>query len=339
MKRKFVLMKEQPDYIGGEGFRLREYQLDGINFLLRAWHKRNSLILADEMGLGKTIQTITFLQYLFHNYSFKGPMLICVPLSTMAAWQKAFADWAPKINAVTYLGDAKSREIIREYECENEKGELSFNALLTSYEMVSRDKEFFQDMIWSNIVVDEAHRLKSDDSLLYKVLTGMESHHRLLLTGTPLQNNLRELWCLLNYLQIEEVGSWEEFEAQFGTEEEKKKGYIKLHTLLKPYIIRRMKKDVEKSMPKKQEQILRVDMTNKQKKLYKLVLTKNYSELSKGKKKTSLLNILMQLRKTCNHSELMQVSNKQLFLQRLQSNFCRRLTLRPSSRHKTGCSS
>merc|ERR1719394_1154310 len=104
----------------------------------------------------------------------------------------------------------------------------------------------------------------------------------------------------------QEVGSWEEFEAQFGTEEEKKKGYIKLHTLLKPYIIRRMKKDVEKSMPKKQEQILRVDMTNKQKKLYKLVLTKNYSELSKGKKKTSLLNILMQLRKTCNHSELMQ---------------------------------
>ena len=238
MKRKFVLMKEQPDYIGGEGFRLREYQLDGINFLLRAWHKRNSLILADEMGLGKTIQTITFLQYLFHNYSFKGPMLVCVPLSTMAAWQKEFSQWAPDMNVITYLGDAKSREIIREFECENEKGELSFNCLLTSYEMVSRDKDFFQDMIWSNIVVDEAHRLKSDDSLLYKVLTwrefhyfhqhhhdnypfyhhhhnhhhlkvltGMESHHRLLLTGTPLQNNLRELWCLLNYLRIEEVSA------------------------------------------------------------------------------------------------------------------------------------
>ena len=109
------------------------------------------------------------------------------------------------MNVITYLGDAKSREIIREFECENEKGELSFNCLLTSYEMVSRDKDFFQDMIWSNIVVDEAHRLKSDDSLLYKVLTGMESHHRLLLTGTPLQNNLRELWCLLNYLRIDEV--------------------------------------------------------------------------------------------------------------------------------------
>ena len=205
VKKKFVLMKEQPDYIGGEGYKLREYQLDGINFLLRAWHKRNSLILADEMGLGKTIQTITFLQYLFHNYSFKGPMLVCVPLSTMAAWQKEFSQWAPDMNVITYLGDAKSREIIREFECENEKGELSFNCLLTSYEMVSRDKDFFQDMIWSNIVVDEAHRLKSDDSLLYKVLTGMESHHRLLLTGTPLQNNLRELWCLLNYLRIDEV--------------------------------------------------------------------------------------------------------------------------------------
>ena len=109
-----------------------------------------------------------------------------------------------------------------------------------------------------------------------------------------------------NYHHDFQVGSWEEFEAQFGSQEDREKGYIKLHTLLKPYIIRRMKKDVEKSMPKKVEQILRVDMTIKQKKLYKLVLTKNYSELSRGKKKTSLLNILMQLRKTCNHSELMQ---------------------------------
>ena len=321
VKRKFVLLKEQPDYIGSETLRMRDYQLDGINFLLRAWHKKHSLILADEMGLGKTIQSITFLHYLFHNYSFKGPMLVCVPLSTMAAWQTEFSKWAPDMNAITYVGDAKSREIIREYECENENGELSFNVVLTSYEMVSRDKEFFADIIWSNIVVDEAHRLKSDVSLLYKVLMEMESHHRLLLTGTPLQNNLRELWCLLNYLRIEEVTTWEVFESEYGTEEERTKGYLKLHTLLKPYIIRRMKKDVEKSMPPKVEQILRVDMTIKQKRLYKLVLTKNYSELQRGKKKTSLLNILMQLRKTCNHAELMQeceFTDKQTPEQRIQ---------------------
>ena len=306
VKKKFTLLKEQPDYLGTPELRMRDYQLDGINFLLRAWHRGNSLILADEMGLGKTIQTINFLQYLFHNYSFKGPMMVCVPLSTMNAWEKEFSQWASDMNAITYVGDAKSREIIRDYECENENGELSFNVILTSYEMVSKDKDFFQDIIWSNIVVDEAHRLKSDDSLLYKTLAGMESHHRLLLTGTPLQNNLKELWCLLNYLKVEEVGTWETFDEEFGTPDQREHGYVKLHTLLKPYIIRRMKKDVEKSLPGKVEQILRVDMTIRQKKTYKLVLTKNYEELSKGKKKTSLMNVLMHLRKTCNHVELMQ---------------------------------
>eukprot|EP00092_Neocalanus_flemingeri_P031244 GFUD01033937.1.p1 GENE.GFUD01033937.1~~GFUD01033937.1.p1 ORF type:complete len:2371 (-),score=719.51 GFUD01033937.1:118-7230(-) len=321
VKKKFVPMKEQPDYIGSKKFRMRDYQLDGINFLLNAWHKNNSIILADEMGLGKTIQTITFLKYLFHNYSFKGPMLVCVPLSTIAAWQKEFEQWAPDINAITYIGDAKSREVIRDFECENEHGEISFNVLLTSYEMVSKDRNFFEDIIWSNVVVDEAHRLKSDDSLLYRVLVQMDSHHRLLLTGTPLQNNLRELWCLLNFLRLPEIDDWESFEADYGTPEDRASGYVKLHSLLKPYIIRRLKKDVEKSLPGKVEQILRVDMTIKQKKLYKLVLTKNYQSLSNNKNKISLLNIMMQLRKTCNHGELIQevdLNHQQTAEERLQ---------------------
>ena len=206
IRKRFQPMKEQPDFIGDDDHRLRDYQLDGISFLINAWCKDNSVILADEMGLGKTIQTICFLKYLFSIYEFKGPMLVCVPLSTINAWQKAFADWAPDMNAVTYLGDQKSREIIREYECENESGDLCFNALITSYEMVWKDKTFFQDIVWSNIVVDEAHRLKNEESLLYKVLTQIDSHHRLLLTGTPLQNNLKELWCLLNYLQLDNIG-------------------------------------------------------------------------------------------------------------------------------------
>jgi len=321
VKKRFVPMKEQPDYMGSETFRLRDYQLDGINFLLNAWHKNNSIILADEMGLGKTIQTITFLKYLFHNYSFKGPMLVCVPLSTIAAWQKEFGQWAPDINAITYIGDAKSREVIRDFECENEHGEISFNVILTSYEMVCKDRNFFEDIIWSNVVVDEAHRLKSDDSLLYRVLTQMESHHRLLLTGTPLQNNLKELWCLLNYLRLPEIDDWESFEENYGTPEDRATGYVKLHSLLKPYIIRRLKKDVEKSLPGKVEQILRVDMTVRQKKLYKLVLTKNYQSLSKCKNQISLLNIMMQLRKTCNHGELIQevdLNHQQTAEERLQ---------------------
>jgi len=304
--KTFRPMKEQPDFIGNENFRLRDYQVDGVNFLLRAWYKNNSVILADEMGLGKTIQTVAFVKYLWHQFNFNGPMLVCVPLSTITAWQKEFDQWAPEMNCITYIGTAKSREVIREFECQNEDGELSFNVILTNYEMVSKDASFFQGMVWSNIIVDEAHRLKNDQSLLYRILVGMESYHRVLLTGTPLQNSLKELWCLLNYLQVDEIGTWDTFEAAYGTDQDKSNGYVKLHSLLKPYIIRRMKKDVEKSLPGKMEQILRVDMTVRQKKLYKLVLTKNYHDLSKGKNQVSLLNIMMQLRKTCNHAELIQ---------------------------------
>jgi SNF2 family DNA or RNA helicase len=110
-------------------------------------------------------------------------MLVCVPLSTMSAWQKEFEQWAPEMNLVVYNGNAAARQIIREYECYDRGGAITFNALLTNYEMVIKDRTFFEEVEWSNIVVDEAHRLKSEESLLYKVLVGIKSHHRLLLTG------------------------------------------------------------------------------------------------------------------------------------------------------------
>merc|ERR1719427_743582 len=314
-KKNYKPMKEQPKFIGSSELQLRDYQMDGLNFQLKAWHKGDSLILADEMGLGKTIQSISFLNYLFHTYQFKGPMLVVVPLSTMAAWQKEFHIWAPSMNVVSYTGGKASRDIIRQYELEREGGELKFNVLLTSYEMVCKDKDYFQDIVWSNVVVDEAHRLKSKESLLYTVMTGIESHHRLLLTGTPLQNSLKELWCLLNFLKlpVDGIHSWEVFEGNYGTAKERSSGYVKLHTLLKPYIIRRMKKDVEKSLPSKVEQILRVDMSVRQKKVYKLVLARNYDALTKGKKnKVTLNNIMMQLRKVCNHAELIDQEDEKV---------------------------
>ena len=159
--------------------------------------KDNSLILADEMGLGKTIQTICFLKYLWHNYPFKGPMLVCVPLSTMSAWQKEFEQWAPEINMVVYNGNAMARQTIREYECYDRSGAITFNVLLTNSELVIKDRTFFEEVEWSNVVVDEAHRLKSEESLLYKVLVGIKSHHRLLLTGQDLLQNYDQLVKLL----------------------------------------------------------------------------------------------------------------------------------------------
>ncbi|XP_065165028.1 chromodomain-helicase-DNA-binding protein 1 isoform X1 [Atheta coriaria] len=304
---KFHEAKEQPDYMkGADGnLVLRDYQLDGLNWLIHSWSKDNSVILADEMGLGKTIQTICFLYNLFNTHQVHGPFLCVVPLSTMTSWQREFAQWAPEMNVVTYLGDVNSRNILRQYEWSYEGSKrLKFNAILTTYEIVLKDKAFLGNLSWADLLVDEAHRLKNDDSLLYKALMEFDTNHRLLITGTPLQNSLKELWALLHFIMPEKFASWAEFEQQH--EDASTKGYGKLHKQLEPFILRRVKKDVEKSLPAKVEQILRVEMTAVQKQYYKWILTKNYNALRKGVKgsTTTFLNIVIELKKCCNHSYL-----------------------------------
>lgn len=158
------------------------------------------------------------------------------------------------------------------------------------------------------MLVDEAHRLKNDDSLLYKSLKEFETNHRLLITGTPLQNSLKELWALLHFIMPEKFDTWENFEVEHGNAADK--GYTKLHQQLEPYILRRVKKDVEKSLPAKVEQILRVEMTSLQKQYYKWILTKNFDALRKGKKgsTSTFLNIVIELKKCCNHAALIRPS-------------------------------
>ncbi|MEQ2202815.1 hypothetical protein XENOCAPTIV_016727, partial [Xenoophorus captivus] len=177
-------------------------------------YRCNSVILADEMGLGKTIQTISFLSYLFHQHQLYGPFLVVVPLSTLTSWQREFDTWAPDMNVVVYLGD----------------GVLG-------------------NINWAFLGVDEAHRLKNDDSLLYKSLMEFRSNHRLLITGTPLQNSLKELWSLLHFLMPDKFDSWEDFEDEHGKGRDN--GYQSLHKVLEPFLLRRVKKDVEKSLPAK----------------------------------------------------------------------------------------
>ncbi|KAL1463282.1 hypothetical protein WDU94_015047 [Cyamophila willieti] len=279
--------------------------MNGLNWMIHAWCKENSVILADEMGLGKTIQTICFLYYLFNKYDVHGPFLVVVPLSTMTAWQKEFVLWAPEMNVVTYLGDVGSRNIIRDYEWTFASSKrLKFNAILTTYEILLKDKSFLGTLSWAVLMVDEAHRLKNDDSLLYKALFEFKTNHRLLITGTPLQNSLKELWALLHFIMPHKFDSWEEFEKEHDNAANK--GYTKLHKQLEPFILRRVKKDVEKSLPAKVEQILRVEMTGLQKTYYKWILTKNYSALKKGNKgsTTTFLNIMIELKKCCNHAFL-----------------------------------
>lgn len=306
---KFHEVKEQPSYMMGvEGLSiLRDYQMDGLNWLIHSWSKENSVILADEMGLGKTIQTICFLYYLFNTHQLYGPFLCVVPLSTMTSWQREFSQWAPEMNIVTYLGDITSRNIIRQYEwCYESSKRLKFNAILTTYEIVLKDKAFLGSLGWAVLLVDEAHRLKNDDSLLYKALMEFDTNHRLLITGTPLQNSLKELWALLHFIMPNKFQDWEEFEKEHDNAAQK--GYGKLHRQLEPFILRRVKKDVEKSLPAKVEQILRVEMTSIQKQYYKWILTKNYNALRKGVKgsTTTFLNIVIELKKCCNHSMLIK---------------------------------
>ncbi|UXI15212.1 E3 ubiquitin-protein ligase [Sarcoptes scabiei] len=305
---KFVPMKTQPSFIGDkENLKLRDYQLDGLNWLAQSWCRDNSVILADEMGLGKTIQTISFLNYLYHQHSLYGPFLLVVPLSTLAAWQKEFEIWAPSMNVVVYIGDATSRHMIREYEWSFTANQrIKFNVLITTYEILLREKAFLSLVSWAVLGVDEAHRLKNDESCLYKCLFSFDTNHRLLITGTPLQNSLRELWALLHFIMPNRFESWESFEYEH--QDSYQKGFSKLHSQLQQFLLRRVKKDVEKSLPAKVEQILRVDMTSIQKQFYRWILTKNYKALSKGIKGsvTSFTNIVMELKKCCNHASLIR---------------------------------
>uniref|UniRef100_A0A8D0JYY4 Chromodomain helicase DNA binding protein 1 n=1 Tax=Sus scrofa TaxID=9823 RepID=A0A8D0JYY4_PIG len=322
---RFVALKKQPSYIGGhEGLELRDYQLNGLNWLAHSWCKGNSCILADEMGLGKTIQTISFLNYLFHEHQLYGPFLLVVPLSTLTSWQREIQTWASQMNAVVYLGDINSRNMIRTHEWMHPQTKrLKFNILLTTYEILLKDKAFLGGLNWAFIGVDEAHRLKNDDSLLYKTLIDFKSNHRLLITGTPLQNSLKELWSLLHFIMPEKFSSWEDFEEEHGKGREY--GYASLHKELEPFLLRRVKKDVEKSLPAKVEQILRMEMSALQKQYYKWILTRNYKALSKGSKGSTsgFLNIMMELKKCCNHCYLIkppdnnEFYNKQEALQHL----------------------
>ncbi|XP_050519198.1 chromodomain-helicase-DNA-binding protein 1 [Diabrotica virgifera virgifera] len=307
---KFHEVKTQPEYMMGkeQTLILRDYQIHGLNWMIHSWSKENSVILADEMGLGKTIQTICFLYYLFNTHHLHGPFLCVVPLSTMTSWQREMTQWAPDLNFVTYLGDVQSRDTIRQYEwCFEGSKRLKFNAILTTYEIVLKDKAFLGSLSWAVLLVDEAHRLKNDDSLLYKALMEFDTNHRLLITGTPLQNSLKELWALLHFIMPAKFETWDEFKREHENTTNST-NYTKLHKQLEPFILRRVKKDVEKSLPAKVEQILRVEMTSIQKQYYKWILTKNYNALRRGVKgsTTTFLNIVIELKKCCNHSSLIK---------------------------------
>ena len=302
-----------------DGLALHPYQLEGISWARHSWNHNTDIILADEMGLGKTIQTITYLYSLYKEGHCRGPFLVSVPLSTLINWEREFALWAPEFYVVSYVGDKESRQIIREHELSFEdnavrKGDkasrikastVKFHCLLTSYEMISMDAACLGSVQWEILVVDEAHRLKNNQSKFFKVLAGYAINYKMLLTGTPLQNNLEELFYLLNFLTPQKFNDLSKFQADF--EDIGKEDQVRLlHELLGPHMLRRLKADVLKNMPSKSEFIVRTNLAPLQKKVYKNILTRNFEALnSKAGAQVSLLNIMMELKKCANHPYLL----------------------------------
>ncbi|KAF9175630.1 hypothetical protein BGX21_006970 [Mortierella sp. AD011] len=262
---------------------LRDYQLEGVEWMVSLYENGLNGILADEMGLGKTLQTISFLAYL-REKGIWGPFLVVAPLSTLANWVIEFERFVPGIPVELYHGTPEEREHKRNHKLK--KLDFTFPIIVTSYEIVIRDRKYLSRYQWKYIIVDEGHRLKNMDCKLIRELKSYHSANRMLLTGTPLQNNLSELWSLLNFLLPEIFDDREGFQEWFdfsdinakeGQErilgEESQSGIVtSLHHILKPFLLRRVKTDVEHSLPKKKEYLLYAPLTPVQKEWYDAAL-------------------------------------------------------------------
>ncbi|KAL9621972.1 MAG: hypothetical protein Q9160_003634 [Pyrenula sp. 1 TL-2023] len=299
-RTKYVRFHEQPDYL--KHGKLRDFQLLGVNFLAHNWSTGKNIVLADEMGLGKTIQTIAFINWLRHARDQQGPFLVVVPLSTMPAWCETFDLWTPDINYVVYNGNQTARSIIKDYELlvDGNPRRPRFHVLLTTYEYVLQDANFLSQIKWQFMAVDEAHRLKNRESQLYDKLKELRAPSRLLITGTPVQNNLGELSALFDFLNPGEVNIDERMDINSEAASAK---IAELTEKIRPYMLRRTKQRVTDDLPPKTEKIIRVELSDIQLEYYKNILTKNYTALNQGAKgqKQSLLNIMVELKKASNH--------------------------------------
>ncbi|KAK7812072.1 hypothetical protein U0070_004533 [Myodes glareolus] len=287
---------------------LREYQHIGLDWLVTMYEKKLNGILADEMGLGKTIQTISLLAHLACEKGNWGPHLIIVPTSVMLNWEMELKRWCPSFKILTYYGAQKERKLKRQGWTKPN----AFHVCITSYKLVLQDHQAFRRKNWRYLILDEAQNIKNFKSQRWQSL--LNFNRRLLLTGTPLQNSLMELWSLMHFLMPHVFQSHREFKEWFSNpltgmiegSQEYNEGLVKrLHKVLRPFLLRRVKVDVEKQMPKKYEHVIRCRLSKRQRCLYDdfMAQTTTKETLATGHF-MSVINILMQLRKVCNHPNL-----------------------------------
>ncbi|XP_015874475.3 chromatin structure-remodeling complex protein SYD isoform X3 [Ziziphus jujuba] len=308
---------DQPSCL--QGGKLREYQMNGLRWLVSLYNNHLNGILADEMGLGKTVQVIALICYLMETKNDRGPFLVVVPSSVLPGWETEISIWAPSIHKIVYFGPPEERRKLFKEKIVHQK----FNVLLTTYEylMNKHDRPKLSKIHWRYIIIDEGHRIKNASCKLNADLKHYRSSHRLLLTGTPLQNNLEELWALLNFLLPNIFNSSEDFSQWFNkpfqsngdnsadeallSEEENLLIINRLHQVLRPFVLRRLKHKVENQLPEKIERLIRCEASAYQKLLMKRV-EENLGSIGSSRSR-SVHNSVMELRNICNHPYLSQL--------------------------------
>lgn len=303
------------------GNRLRDYQVDGVNWLASTWYKRHSCILADEMGLGKTVQIVSYIEHIYRVEKIHRPFLVVVPLSTVEHWRREFLAWTDMVCCVYHDRQRVWRDVMREYEWYFEDRPhtpdfLKFDVLVTTYDTLIGDFDIIGQIPWRVAVVDEAHRLRNIKGKLLECMKEISArgtlHYgfqsRVLMTGTPLQNNTQELWTLLNFIEPYKFPSLEDFQLNFGNMANREQVEA-LQKKISPYMLRRVKEDVAKDIPAKEETVIDVELTSIQKQYYRAIFEHNHAFLSLGATRTNapkLMNIQMELRKCCNHPFLLE---------------------------------
>ncbi|KAL8805478.1 MAG: hypothetical protein Q9182_001933 [Xanthomendoza sp. 2 TL-2023] len=304
---------------------LKEYQLKGLGWLVNLYEQGINGILADEMGLGKTVQSISVMAYLAEKHDIWGPFLVVAPSSTLHNWQQEITRFVPDLKCLPYWGNAKDRKVLRKFWDRKHityNRDSPFHVLITSYQLVVQDMQYFQKIRWQYMILDEAQAIKSAQSTRWKALLGFHCRNRLLLTGTPIQNSMQELWALLHFIMPSLFDSHDEFSEWFSKDiESHAQSHTKLneaqlkrlHAILRPFMLRRVKKHVQKELGDKIEEDVYCDLTYRQRAYYGNLRSRisimdliEKAALGDDQDTATLMNLVMQFRKVCNHPDLFE---------------------------------